>query len=74
MSLSELEKEVAIMRTTIDKQLDKIDQQRDSIQEKEANIDKLTVQLAQANLELMLLKNDVAARELSEPPSAKRSR
>ena len=73
MSVSELEQEVTIMKNTIDKQLDKIDQQRDSLEEKEAKIDQLTVQLAQANMEIMLLKHDVAARDLSEP-SAKRSR
>ena len=73
MSVSELVKQVAIMQSTIDKQLDKIDEQRDVIQGKQANIDKLTVQLDRANLEIVLLKHDIAARNLSEP-SAKRSR
>ena len=73
MSLSELEKEVATLRATIDKQLDKIDDQKSSLQDKDVKINTLTEQLALANMEIMLLKRCNEAQDLSEP-SAKRSR
>ena len=71
MSVSE--NEVAILRATIDKQLDKIDDQKSSLQDKDVKINTLTEQLALANMEIMLLKRCNEARDLSEP-SAKRSR
>ena len=73
MSVGELENEVANLKATNNKLIDKIDEQRDTIQNKNVKIDKLTAQLAQANMEIMLLKKDTTARALSES-SAKRSR
>ena len=73
MSASEVEQEVAILTTTNNKLLDKIEAQRDTIQNKQTQFDKLTAQLDRMNMEMVLLKNVIAARNLSEN-SAKRSR
>ena len=73
MSVSDLGNEVAILRATIDKQLDKIDDQKSSLQDKDVKIGRLTEQLDLANMEIIFLKRDIAARDRSEP-SAKRSR